>query len=309
MFQKIIHFIKYHNAFTIGLGLVIFITAGVFASSDTLVGQKVETAKSVDNSFILTADLANFDTKLQIKSIQEDADNYYINYSYQTIAIQDYVWQPVTEEKNLVVSKKALGEKDLGLFVAEELGETLDYQLSYLKEVQGIEKEKGLTQKVVDTQYAGLIGKFLNPEEKVFPGYTPVVTPPEIAVQPENTAPTLSFPAEPAPLAVEVPPSGTQAGAPQPTPQPTIDKEAIRQIVLELLAQQQSGIANQELGIMNQGEEAVLEPEPEPEPEQEPEQEPEPEQELELEPLPVEVPLPEIPAPEVPAVETTTPAE
>ena len=306
MFQKIIHFIKYHNAFTIGLGLVIFITAGVFASSDTLVGQKVETAKSVDNSFILTADLANFDTKLQIKSIQEDADNYYINYSYQTIAIQDYVWQPVTEEKNLVVSKKALGEKDLGLFVAEELGETLDYQLSYLKEVQGIEKEKGLTQKVVDTQYAGLIGKFLNPEEKVFPGYTPVVTPPEIAVQPENTAPTLSFPAEPT--------ASATTSTSQPAPQPNIDREAIRQIVLELLAEQQAS-ENQPT------------PQPEPQPEVPPEVPSEitgctDSQALNYNPgatkddgscqypgEEIEAPVTEISTPEIPAVETTSPTE
>jgi len=152
---------------------------------------------------------------------------------------------------------------------------------------------------VVDTQYAGLIGKFLNPEEKVFPGYTPVVTPPEIAVQPGNTAPTLSSPAEPA--------ASATASTSQPAPQPNIDREAIRQIVLELLAEQQAS-----------------ENQPTPQPEPQPEVPSEimgctDSQALNYLPeatkddgscvYPWSSPTPEVPSPEIPAVETTSPTE
>ena len=36
--EKIIHFIKYHNAFTIGLSLVLLLTAGVLGGLDKVFG-------------------------------------------------------------------------------------------------------------------------------------------------------------------------------------------------------------------------------------------------------------------------------
>jgi len=45
-----------------------------------------------------------------------------------------------------------LGQKDLGFYVTEELSEVADYQLSYLKEVQKIEKEKGLQKLVASVE-------------------------------------------------------------------------------------------------------------------------------------------------------------
>ena len=188
MYQKIIQFIKYHNGFAIGVSLIFVFMAGALAASpefrENFISSE-EIVRSVDNSGIISANLDNFNFRLQIKTITEDAKNYYIVYTYKTITIEDYVWQEAEIEKTLTVSKEALGDKDLGLYVAEELGEVIDYELSYLKEVQQIEKEKGLTQKIVTTQYAGLIGKFLSSKEEVFPGYEPVIKPPEIVSQPE----------------------------------------------------------------------------------------------------------------------------
>ncbi len=186
IFQKIINFIKYHNAFTIGFMIVFIGFSTALAVSpdlreditDAFVSEE-QTVQSIDNNYILTADLDNFNFNLQIKNITEDQKNYYVIYAYKTIAIEDHTWQELEKEKTLTVSKQALGDKDLGIYIAEELGEVIDYTLAYLKEVQTIETEKGLTQKIVTTQYAGLIGVFLNPKEKIFPGYEPVVKPPE----------------------------------------------------------------------------------------------------------------------------------
>jgi len=193
MYQKIINFIKYHNAFAISISLVFLLMVGAFAASpglrenvkETLISTE-EVVRSIDNSQILAADLDNFDFGLQITKIAEDDLNYYVSYSYKTLEVQDYAWQEVVKEKTFDVSKDALAGKDLGLYVAEQLGQVIDNQLSYLKEVQEIEQKKGLTQKVATVQYAGLLGKFLSSKEKVFPGYELVVKPPvaEIVQEP-----------------------------------------------------------------------------------------------------------------------------
>lgn len=224
--DKIINFIKYHNAFPIAVSLIFLSLTAVFAASPqmredfkgALVSAK-ETVRSIDNTYIVSIDLDSFDFSLQITDIKEDTDNYYISYAFKTIYIQDYVWQELSKQTTLTVSKQALANNDLGLYVAEELGEVINSQLAYLKEVQQIEKQKGLSQKVVATEYAGLIGRFLNPKEEIFPGYEPVVSP-------------LAIVLEPSPLAAPV------AALASPAPQPVIDRDLIRQIVEELLAQE-----------------------------------------------------------------------
>ena len=188
MYQKIIQFIKYHNAFTIGLTLAFVFSGAIFASDtvrEATIGKAVVEQQGIDNSAILAADLDNFDFQLTIENIREDPQNYYVDYSYQLLAIQNNVWQPILRQQTLTVSKAALGGRDLGRYAAEELGEVIDYELSYLKEVQELEDKKGQTQIVQTTTYIGLIGLVLNPETKVLPGYEPVVKPPEIIVQSE----------------------------------------------------------------------------------------------------------------------------
>jgi len=173
--QKFIHFIKYNNGFILILAIIFFSVGAVFAANPEILVSGKENIKSVDNSYILNVDLENFDFGLMIRSITEDDKNYYINYGYKTIYIQDYVWMDIQKEKNIVVEKDGLAGKDLGLYIVEQLNENIDNELAYLKEVQKMEMERGLTQKIVATEYSGLIGKFFNPGEKTFPGYQPVV--------------------------------------------------------------------------------------------------------------------------------------
>lgn len=277
MIQKIIHFIKYHNAFTICFMLVFVGFSVSLAASPDLRGNFIsskETVRSVDNTGIINADLDNLNSGLRIKSVTEDEKNYYIAYIYKTLAVKNYIWQEVAKETILTVDKKVLGGKDLGLYVAEELGEVINYELSYLKEVQSLEKGKGLAKKIVTTQYAGLVGRFLSPEEKVFEGYQPVVQESKLESIPKSE-PRLEVSFQPAP--------STQAEVPAKVKivEKPVDKEQIRRIVVEMLLQYREEPADEE-----------GEPQPEVVPEPE---------------IPVEQPAP-APAPE-PTPESTTVVE
>lgn len=178
MYERLLHFVKYNNAFTIILAIFFFSFGISFAASPQIregVYSSEETLVSIDNSLIVDADLDSFAFNLKINSITDDDKNYYITYSYKTLAIEDGVWKNKDMEKVLNVSKVSLDGRDLGLHVARELGENINYELSYLKRVQKLEKEKGESQKVVNVEYSGLIGKMLDPKQKVIEGYDPVI--------------------------------------------------------------------------------------------------------------------------------------
>ena len=180
--QKIINFVKYHNGFTIGLILVFVFSGAIFASEDVrdaVIGEEIITETGVDNSYLLLAALDNFDVNLTIDNVLEDEKNYYIYYSFNTIAVQDNVWQPIIKSEKFTVNKEVLGKRDLGLYLAEELGEAANSEIVYLKKSQETEIEKGKTLIVKTLEYTGLIGLVLDTETKVLPGYEPVIPEPE----------------------------------------------------------------------------------------------------------------------------------
>ena len=188
MFQKIINFIRYHNAFAVGISLLLVLTLTAAASEDVrdaVIGRGIIIEQGIDNGAVLAADLDNLNFQLTIQDVREDGQNYYVNYSYQTLAIQNNVWQPVWRNETMTVSKEALNNRDLGLYLIEELAEIVDSELVYLKEVQKIEKEKGRIQIVQTTTFTGLLGLVLDPEIKELPGYEPVVKPPQIVIKSE----------------------------------------------------------------------------------------------------------------------------
>ena len=232
MYQKVVNFIRYNNAFAIaffllfsGFGITYAaspeVREGVYASKEVVV--------SVDNRQVVSVDLDNFNFNLVINSVTEDDKNYYAAYSYQTLAIEDGAWQTVTVEKTLTVSKEALDGKDLGLYATKELAEIINYELSYLKRVQKLEQEKGTSQKVVVTEYSGLVGKLLNPKEEVIEGYNPVIPEPipEVAPPPGPTLPELAaVPIENPQTSPQPSPEATAgtaeatSGTAEPTPEP-----------------------------------------------------------------------------------------
>ncbi|OGM90490.1 hypothetical protein A2755_00100 [Candidatus Wolfebacteria bacterium RIFCSPHIGHO2_01_FULL_48_22] len=274
MYERILHFIKYNNAFTIILVIGFFGFGISFAASSDVrdaVYASEETVISVDNSSVVSADLDNFNFNLRIDSVTEDEKSYYATYSYQTLAILDGVWQNKNMEKTLTVSKEALDGKDFGLYLAKELGENINYELSYLKRVQILEREKGDSQKVVTVEYSGLVGKFFDPKEIVIEGYTPVIpeavpevpatvesnpeqvivsTPyTESQVEPEQLPQTPVEPVPATPPQVEPGPEAPATSTPPqiepepvllPEPEDMVDEELIQEVVGELLQNEAS---------------------------------------------------------------------
>lgn len=327
MLKGIIHFVKYHNFFTIAV-MIIFMGAGVsFAASPELrqgVFAQEEIARSVDNSYVVSADFDSYDMGLKIQSVTEDDDTYYIGYTYNSVTVKDYVWQPIPTDDSMKVSKKELSGRDLGLYVAGQLGQMIDQQIAYLKEVQEKERENGVTQKIVATEYSGLVGQFLSTDEKTFDGYMPVVTSPPPA-SPEATQGTAQEQTAAAaefqdPLNTVVAQDAPPAPTPTPTPttvQSSLTREEIEQLirarVAELLADSttstNSGQANSQPSLEttagtapqaegNNSTQPAPAPEPTPAPAAEPSPAPEPTPTVEPTPESAPAPAPEpTPAP------------
>lgn len=212
MFKKITNFIKYSNVFTVVFIIAFVAIASAVASNDNIkknvIGEEIVEKSGIDNSVLLAEDLDNFDLEMKIvdvtkdpelsseSDLQEDPEsledskskesvdlgNYYVDYQYKTLGIQDDIWQEIFYQKQLVISKEELQGEDLGLYVSEELGEIIDYEIAFLKEVQENEKEKGQTFVQETTKYTGLIGLVLDTRTKELPGYEPVVKPAVIEV-------------------------------------------------------------------------------------------------------------------------------
>lgn len=175
--KKLVQFIKYNNAFTIILALVLFSTAGAFANEkvrDTVIGQTIVTKNGTDNTQIISANLENFDMGLKIKSVKEDDKFYYVNFDYNAIDAKDGVWQTVKKEKNLNVSKTRLGDMDMGVYLAEELKQLTDREMAYMREVQSIEKNRGAQKQTESVEYTGLKGLVFDNETKELVGYETV---------------------------------------------------------------------------------------------------------------------------------------
>ena len=228
MLDKVLHFIKYNNAVTIIL-VMCFSGFGVaYAASPTVrdsVYSSQEVVVSVDNTAIVAADLDNFNFNLKINAVTEDDKNYYVAYSYQTLAIGDSVWQIEEMNKTLTVNKETLDGKDLGLYAAKQLGDDMDYELSYLKRVQKIEQGKGASEKVVTTEYSGLVGKLLNPKENVIEGYNPVIpepVPETPVTEPSNPEPVVVPPVN-SQLQINPAPESVVQPQTEPAPEATSD--------------------------------------------------------------------------------------
>jgi hypothetical protein len=224
MLKRIIHFVQYHNFFTIAVMFVFLGASATLAANPEAVIQKTEMVRSVDNTFVVNTDFDVYDMGLKINTVIEDADRYYVEYTYLTVEVENYVWKPIPTNGLIKVSKKELAGKDLGVYVADQLGQMVTQQIAFLKEFQQREKKIGATPKVVAVEYSGLVGRFLGPEEKSFEGYTPVKTPPpaeektaspvEIAAAataPRSGVSTVSYGAPPSPSEKLVTQSEVQA--------------------------------------------------------------------------------------------------
>lgn len=180
--NRLIKFIRYDNAVPLSAIGIVFFAGGVFAASPEARDAIVSTETSivaVDNSYILHKDLSTFNPNVAVTGVTEDEETYFVAYTLTTIDLVSGVWQDVAKQEIIKVSKELLGERDLGLFVSEQLREVLARQVVHLAEVQEFEKRNGVSAKTVATEYSGLIGKMLDPKIEVFEGYEPVIDSPD----------------------------------------------------------------------------------------------------------------------------------
>jgi hypothetical protein len=195
VFQKITHFIKYHNGFVIGLILALLGGAAIFAAPpaarEAVLGEEVITESGVDNATLLAADLGSFDFAMKIGDVFEDDKKYYVDYSFETIGIQDNVWQTITRRLSMEIDKLSLAGGDLGFYVQEQLAQVAQNELAYLERVQLAEREKGQTEIVKTVEYTGLIGLVLDVRNAVLPGYDPVVKPAPVELAQDDESPLL----------------------------------------------------------------------------------------------------------------------
>jgi len=178
MGSRILNFIKYNNAFTLAFVFLMLSTGTIFAANEELrsaVISSEEVLVAVDNSLIRAVDLDTFDPAVQIVEVSEDDDNYYVTYRMNSIGVYDGVWSEVADQEVLTVTKRELGESDLGLYAAVQIQQVVDKQLLSLRQVQQIERQIGSVERIIQTEYSGLIGKMFDPEQTKFIGYKPVI--------------------------------------------------------------------------------------------------------------------------------------
>lgn len=182
--MNLFNFLRYNNAVPVALSIVVLGAGGAFAatSPDTIYSE-TQRVVSIDNTYLVSKDLSSYSPRTQIVSVTEDAENYYVAYIFYTINLEEAVWRDTAKEKVLKVSKVALGVyRDLGVYVTQQLKENIDAELRRLVETQNIER-KNVTQKILATEYGGLIGKVLDTTMETIPGYTPVVVAPVVPEQ------------------------------------------------------------------------------------------------------------------------------
>jgi len=178
---NIIHFIKYNNGFILLMGMIFLVTGSTFASetvSNAVIGQTTEEVEGVDNTALLALSVPSLSQEMRIISVNEDAEYYYVTYTFTTFDIVENVWQDTEKSGVLKIEKRALGGSvDLGLYVQKELQQLMESQRTYLADVQKKEKANGETKRKKTTKYSGLKGLVLDSETEELPGYRPVVKP------------------------------------------------------------------------------------------------------------------------------------
>ena len=178
------NFVQYNNAVPITLFIIFGVTGAAFAASpqvrDATAAAVLSQQQQVlagDNTYLLGLDVPAFDFELQVTNVTEDDTAYYVDYQYNMVDPLDYVWRLYVASTSITVAKTEVQGKDLGLFISKQLGEVVAAKRAYLLAAQVSERKAGESQKIVSTTYSGLIGRFLDPEQETFEGYTPVINP------------------------------------------------------------------------------------------------------------------------------------
>lgn len=219
-----LHILKYNNAVPIAVSLILLGAASTYAATnpEAIISEEQEVI-SIDNTYIATKNLNKYSPTVEILSVHEDGEFYYVVYELSTIELVDYVWQDFVEQQEMKVAKSTLGNyRDLGEFVTKQLRELIDNELARLKETQVYEKQQ-VTQKRVTTKYKGIIGGFLDASTETIDGYRPVVKlpkpEPEIQTFARPDPEAKDKPAIPAIIAIVKDQTSSSSEATQDTPE------------------------------------------------------------------------------------------
>ncbi len=221
--RSISEFIKYNNTVPIIAAVLLLGTGAVFAANPNVREALFPTDSGpigpppkAETGILRATDIQSFDMAFRVDTVKERADSYQVAYSYRTLEVADQAWQAVSKAKVMDVPKALLGKRDLGLYAAEQIGQVMDREIAYLSEVQA-----GLTAPTTAGDDAGrysrLAGKALDPEDRGFDGYKPVVKGEE-EEKPPTPATTVSLPGTDSPV------------------QTVLSKEEVRQIIVDSIA-------------------------------------------------------------------------
>lgn len=206
--SRLVHFLSYNNAVPLTVSFLLLGSGMAFAASPDVrdaVYNSTSEVVAVDNTYLVGMNLDSFSPVVQISAVTEDETHYYVSYTLSTIDVVDGVWRDTVKTRTMNVDKAFLGDRlDLGLYVTKQLAEVVDFEVSYLKEAQSIEK-KNVSTKVIATAYGGLVGQMLDTQTDVLPGYTPVVMPPPEVVSTDSGSQVASAAGAAAPVAATDP--------------------------------------------------------------------------------------------------------
>lgn len=173
MFQKVMQFIKYNNLAVVVIGLSLLLGVSVFAAPPDVLGQKTTKITGTDNTLLLAANLDKMDMDFKVSKVEQDEKYYYVSYSFIDLVLANNAWQYQVQAKTRKISKNRL-EKDLGLYMAEQLAKEHDARVKELKDEQSQSLNSGVEKRTEVVEYTGLKGAVLDMASKVFPSYEPV---------------------------------------------------------------------------------------------------------------------------------------
>lgn len=225
--RSIIDFIKYNNAVPLVLA-VLMLGTGVAFAANPIVREALFPTDSgpigpppaADAGALLATDPEDFEQAFRIDAVIEAEESYRIGYSYRTFEVTDNRWQVVAKTKELNVPKALLGKRDLGLYAAEQIGQVMDREIAYLDDVR-THALKPDQKTSASREYAGLVGRSLDAEERRFDGYNPVVKEAEVVEEKKAVPPdtvSIGLPGDTVPISA------------------LLSKEEVRQIIVDAVA-------------------------------------------------------------------------
>lgn len=233
--NSLIRTLAYHNGVPIALGLFLLLAATTLAATDGpsvgTDGPDTSRATSTDSMLeigtdtLLDADIAAFDMRMRVTTVDERADSYEVSYAYRTLAIGEGAWQALERDEVLTVPKDSLASVSLEAYIEEQLREVVERERAFLARAQALElamRSRAEQASISDTASAfGSLTGLIRLSDTLLPPAPGVKVLEPVSVkdtQTERPVPENNDAAVPIPVPVIVPSGGTA-----PTEEPPAD--------------------------------------------------------------------------------------